>query len=77
MEPITVPDWFISGKSFKCLWIPEMDAEVISFDVITNLLKVKLTPNENAESYRQAFTEDGWNLQHTLIGFDKGDYIHM
>lgn len=68
------PDYIKAGTKFKNKWIPEMDSEILSFDFTTNLLSVRLTPNENAPSYRQPFTEDGWDLAHTIHGFERGDY---
>lgn len=72
-----IPDWFIVGLTFKGKWIENRICEVISFNEVTNLLVIKLSPSVDAPSYVQTFTEDGWNLQHTLWGFEKGEYIKI
>lgn len=45
---------------------------VIACSEVTNLLHVKIDPQEEG---RSAWEEDGWNLEHTKHGFERGDYF--
>lgn len=74
MPEIIIPDWFKESIKFTGKWVKNTEMELLSFNPVTNLCKVKLVPNKTNEPWRQDWIEDGWNLQHTLWGFEKGEY---
>lgn len=71
---VEVPDWFTVGIKFKSRWVKNRIMQVISFDAVTNLLKVELSPDTDAPAYMQTFCEDGWDLRITLHAFETGEY---
>ena len=75
-KEITVPEWFAKGIKFNSKWISNGNniCEVISFNPVTNLLRVKVTI-KNIGRDDTVFEEDGWNLQHTIWGFETKDYV--
>ena len=66
-----IPDWFHIGLKFKSKWINYEDNECIiqEFSAVTNTCEVKIILPSTT------FTEDNWNLEHTIWGFEQGDYI--
>ena len=64
-----------TGDTFRAKWIVDGKKNalctVLNADTVTNLLKVEIDPQIKD---RNSWIEDGWNLQHTLWGFEKGDY---
>ena len=71
MTPITIPHWFEVGLKLTSKWISDGDntCTILGYNTTTNICQVRVkTPFTE-------FTEDNWNLQHTLWGFENGDYI--
>lgn len=68
---IQVPEWFVEGLNFRSQHFKGL-VTVLSFNATTNLLHVKIDPQQED---RTAWEEDGWNLQHTLWGFERGEYV--
>lgn len=56
---------------FRSKWFEGL-ITVLGFNDITNLLHVKIDPQEKG---RTPWEEDGWNLQHTKWGFETGEYF--
>jgi len=65
-----IPHWFVEGLQFKSKWINYGDniCSLISFSRENNMAEVKITAGESE------WTEDNWNLEHTIWGFERGDY---
>ena len=67
----TIPDWFTIGLQFTSKWINNGDNTciVLGYSIPNNTCEVEVqTPVTK-------FTEDNWNLQHTIWGFNQGDYF--
>ncbi len=63
---INVPEWFKVGIKFSGKWINDGDnvCTVLSFDKEKNIAEVNIATGGTN------WTEDNWNLQHTLWGFE-------
>lgn len=61
------------GLRFKSKWIENGNAiiNVLDVDTQNNKLSVRITPQEEG---RTSWVDDDWNLQHTIWGFEKGEY---
>lgn len=70
MSKIFIPDWFINGMTFTSKWINHGNnvCTLLSYNPDTNLAEVKIITPESV------FTEDGWDLQHTIWGFERREY---
>lgn len=72
MKLIKIPEWFSTQMRFKAKWIPDcIECKIINFNPTTNLCEVEITTKSSN------WVEDGWNLQHTLWGFENGDYKRL
>lgn len=56
------------GLVFKNRYMPIHTFTVVSANEVTNLLSVDI------QFIDIKWNEDGWNLQHTKTGFNKGEY---
>ncbi len=65
-----VPYWFQVGTKFNSRWIADgkNTCIVLSFNEVTNLAEIEIKTDNDC------FTEDGWNLEHTIWGFEKKEY---
>lgn len=68
---IEIPEWFEVNATFNAKWIGDGNnwCKILQFNEVTNLLEVEVHTTNG-----QPFTEDGWNLEHTIHGFERGDY---
>lgn len=68
---IHIPEWFKNGIKFKGKWINDGNniCTLISFNPVTTLAEVNIKISETND-----WTEDGWDLQVTIWGLQKGDY---
>lgn len=73
-EAIIIPNWFKESIKFTGKWTENTEIELLSFNPITNLCKVRLVPDKTSQPWRQDCIEDKWNLQHILWGFEQGIY---
>lgn len=55
------------GLKFKSKWF-EGTVEVLEVLKETNILKVKISKSETSWWF------EDWNLEHTYVGFERGDY---
>ena len=62
------------GDTFRAKWVENALCTVISTDEEKNLLRVKIDPEKEG---RTAWEEDGWNLEHTIHGLERGDYFDL
>jgi hypothetical protein len=60
------------GDIFRAKWVDNALCTVIAVNEDRNLLKVSIDP---LKEQRSSWTEDGWNLEHTIHGFERGDYF--
>ncbi len=58
------------GLQFRSKWLKAL-ITVIKVSEKTNLLHVSIDPQEEG---RHVWEETEWNLQHTIWGFESGDY---
>lgn len=72
MKEISVPDWFTNGLQFssKAINSGKNVCTIKSFDTVSNLATVHVDFTDGKTS----FEEDGWNLQHTVWGFETKEY---
>jgi len=66
---IDIPLWFGKGLEFTGKWISNNNkCKILDYSATSNVAQVEITSNGST------WTEDGWNLQHTIWGFNNGDY---
>jgi len=69
MQPIHTPKWLVAGLKFTAKHITDnLYCELISFNTDNNTAIVTVYNKSTS------FTENDWNLQHMLYGFENGDY---
>ncbi len=66
---IEIPEWFKIGIKFNSKWINngKNECTLLSFNKSTNLAEVHIEMGETN------WTEDNWDLQHTIWGFENRD----
>ena len=57
------------GLRFKSKWFESVHSEIKSIDEDENTLEVEILRASNHNHI------ENWNLQHTILGFENGDYI--
>jgi hypothetical protein len=62
-----VKDEIAIGKKFTSKWF-QGECEMISCDIDKNELWVRITRDTNSHT-------EAWNLEHTKVGFERGDYV--
>jgi len=67
---LTIPDWFISGLTFKITYCNRFNLCTLeSFDIAANTCCIEVSFGDSG-----SLTEDDWNLAHTIYGFENGEY---
>lgn len=86
---MNIPIWFVPGLQFRSDYINSgyNECKLISIDEATNTCKVdvkftKISMSQVMNSQimeRPLLTEftDEWQLDHTIYGFERGDYIQL
>lgn len=65
--PVKEGQKVMEGLKFKSKYF-KMDAQIITVHPDQNTIEVKLIPKDGSECI------ENWDLQHTIWGFDRGDY---
>lgn len=68
-----LPLWFKPRFKFSSKWINNgiNECTVISINEDTNTCKI------HVKTPKTEFTEDDWNLEHTIFGFERGEYSRI
>lgn len=80
IKNIEVPDWFKVGLEFSSKWINKGDnlCQVLEFNAVENsvtvTIKTMFIPFDGGITRVSTVTDKHWNLEHTIWGFERGDY---